>query len=184
MRRAFSMIELVIVVVIAGIIAAIAVPRVSGYAARAKERRVVADMGTLQKAAEMFSAEHGGLPVGEQVGGSSVTSGVLQLRMTQRTAYDGTGVGDTVFGPYLRSFPENALNGMATVRVGGAAAGAGTHGWHYDTTAHLFSSDVKFVTSQPDGTFVDYKGTVVTKLQLDEGDAVFEAGGQGLEIVR
>ncbi len=183
MGRAFSMIELVIVVVIAGIIAAIAVPRVSGYSQTAKERRVVADMGTLQKATEMFAAEHSGLRIGRLMAGGKVDAGTLSARLTSTTDDTGTPDGSGIFGPYVRSMPVNALNGLATVRIDGVAAGAGTHGWRYDSALNVFHSDEAFTTTQPDGTVVDYLGNSASLSDINDGvkdvvnDLVVKLGG-------
>lgn len=165
-RRAFSMIELVIVVVIAGIIAAIAVPRVTGYAGRARERRVVADQSTLQKSSELFAAEHGGITLAAKPGGGNVTVGTLTRRLVETSLDNGTPDADGIFGPYLRAIPENALNGLATVRMDGAAAGAGTHGWRYDSALNVFHSDEAFETKLPDGSTVDHLGEIKDLLDL------------------
>lgn len=55
-RSAFSLIELVIVVVIMGIVAAIAVPRLSSAADNAASNAVTHDLGALQRAIELYTA--------------------------------------------------------------------------------------------------------------------------------
>lgn len=162
MTRAFSMIELVIVVVIAGIIAAIAVPRMSGYTERARERRVVVDLGTMQKAAALFKAEHHGLAIGHNAAREAVSATILAQRLTTQSNELGWFGGTTIFGPYLRDMPTNALNDLATIRVDGAAAGAGTHGWRYDSALDVFQSDEAFETTLPDGTTIDHLGVTKT----------------------
>ncbi|MEZ6317579.1 MAG: prepilin-type N-terminal cleavage/methylation domain-containing protein [Phycisphaerales bacterium] len=90
MARAFSMIELVIVVVIIGIIAAIAIPRFEGMTDNARGRRLIADLDTLQKAAELYTVEHGGVNIGLDSNGSVVTDLVLRRRLLLHTDDDGT----------------------------------------------------------------------------------------------
>ena len=60
MRRAFSLVELVIVVVIMGIIAAIAVPRMSNSAENAAKNAVIGNQAALQTAIDLYTAEHEG----------------------------------------------------------------------------------------------------------------------------
>ncbi len=59
---AFSLTELVIVVVIVGTIAAIAVPRLSRAVNSTQEKAVAHDLHQLIEAAERYKAEHGGYP--------------------------------------------------------------------------------------------------------------------------
>ncbi len=61
-RRAFSLIELVIVVVIIGVLAAIAIPRMSSGADGAKTNAVKANLAVLRQAIEMHKAEKGTYP--------------------------------------------------------------------------------------------------------------------------
>jgi prepilin-type N-terminal cleavage/methylation domain-containing protein len=125
--RAFSLIELVIVVVIIGIIGAIAIPRMSSAAENAAKNAVRHDQSALQRAIDLYTEEHGGmLP---DVGAGSQK--VFVLRLLARTTENGTVDADGIYGPYLHAVPPNAINGLSTIRRGGAAAGANTHGWHY-----------------------------------------------------
>jgi type II secretion system protein G len=61
--RAFTLIELLIVVAIIGILAAIAVPNFMNAQVRAKVTRVEADMRTLTTALESYRLEYGNYPV-------------------------------------------------------------------------------------------------------------------------
>ena len=59
--------------------------------------------------------------------------------MTGQT--DIAGAVGTGFGPYVMKIPTNPFNNFDTVREGGAAAGAGTRGWRFDTTSGAFQAD-------------------------------------------
>jgi len=58
-QNAFTLIELLIVVAIIGILAAIAVPNFQNAFVRAKVSRSIADLRSIQTAIEMYSTDHG-----------------------------------------------------------------------------------------------------------------------------
>lgn len=136
----FSLVELVIVVVIIGIVAAIAVPRMSSAAARARATSLRADLAAMNHAADFYIAEHGGLCPAQDGLGAIASDGIeLIARLVDRT--DGFGASGSQFGPYLMKLPANPFNGLSTVRIDGAPPGAGTHGWRYDSVNRSFRAD-------------------------------------------
>ena len=151
-RRAFSLIELVIVVVIIGIIAAIAIPRFSSATQNSQVSSVMGSLKVMTNAAEVYAAEHNGLtPACAADGSIDSSTANFSARLTGNTAADGT-VG-MPFGPYLRAFPTNPYNQRNTIRLDGAAAGANTDGWRYDSVTHKFQADDSAASAahQPDG---------------------------------
>lgn len=136
--RAFSLIELVIVVVIIGIIGAIAIPRMSSSAENAAKNAVIGDQAVLQKALDLYEIEHEGVMF--HVGAADAKT--MYFRLLKKSDLDGT-VNDStgIYGPYINGIPANKINGLATVRRDGAAAGANTHGWHYNTTTGRIEPD-------------------------------------------
>lgn len=141
-RPAFSMIELVMVIAIIGIIAGIAVPRMSRASTTARENALISNLSLLQSAIDRYTTEHGGLSPGHDPGGSVNASGaVFAARLTGRSDDAGAEQSDGLFGPYLRTIPRNPFNGFRTIRIGGITAGAGTHGWRYDPASQTIASD-------------------------------------------
>lgn len=122
----FSLIELVIVVVIIGIIGAIAIPRLSRGAEGAAASALAHDLATVNRALELYAAEHGGQYPDED----DVTR-----QLTQQTYADGSAPGDPatqiVYGPYLRDAPPAPVGPMEGHK-GIAAAHADGVGWIYE----------------------------------------------------
>jgi hypothetical protein len=131
-------------------VAAIAIPRFSGGAERAAAAALAGNLAVLQHAAELYSAEHGGINPGQEPDGSaSLDARDCFGRLVNRSTGAGVVSGAGIFGPYLRTWPTNPYNGKRTLRLNGAAAGASTHGWRFDSGTGLFESDAS-------GTIVVY----------------------------
>lgn len=141
-RAGFSLFELVIVIVILGLVAGIAVPRFSNAAARARDSNLALNTQMLQKAIELYTQEHAGLTPAYSARGQLSASGVgFVARLTRATTDDAEFAASAWLGPYLRAVPVNPFNALATVRVGGVRAGANTHGWRYDPDRNIIEPD-------------------------------------------
>ena len=136
-RRAFSLVELVIVVTIIGVLASIAVPRLSGAATGANSAALQATLAAVRKAIDMYYAEHGSYPGYDP--STQIPGGDWFIQ--QLTMYsDDEGNTNASFsatyknGPYLRKpFPTNPTNDLTTVLVKATPSApdpaAGSYGW-------------------------------------------------------
>ena len=131
----FSLAELLIVVAILGILAAIIIPEMSGASVEARISALETDLRSVRSQMELYKLHHDyQLPA---VAGEN--SADFRRRMTTKTNINGDPGVD--FGPYLKSLPVNKFNDLGTVRIDGAVAGANTDGWRFDTATGHFQAD-------------------------------------------
>ena len=133
-RRGFTLVEILIVVVILGVLAAIVIPEFSGASTEAKDAALASNLRTMRSQLELYKTQHNeGLP---GAGGAT-----LVQALTDKTDVAGDVGAD--YGPYMKKIPANPFNDLATVEeeAGAAGAGDGSHGWHLDTTTGAFSAD-------------------------------------------
>jgi general secretion pathway protein G len=139
---AFSVIELVIVIVIMGAVATIAVPRLIGASQRASAAALSGDTKALQRAIDFYIAEHGEFcPAAGSDGTISTDGNAFANRLTSRTDDDGSINATGPNGPYLTSIPINPYNAKNTIRVDGVDAGSNAGGWRYDSIKRIIEPD-------------------------------------------
>ena len=123
MKKAFTLVELLIVVVILGILAAMTLPRFHSYTVQAKEAAVKDSLRILRNTIEIYTAEHNGVPPGYLNGNtdSSPTELIFWLQLICATNSGGqiamAGADDFECGPYLSDHANNAVNGLTTVSM-------------------------------------------------------------------
>lgn len=126
-RPGFSLVELVIVVIILGIVASIALRRVSRHAEAGAASAAQQDVAVLQQAVERYRAEHGTYPAADQVADQLTwyTDVFGAVSKARGTPY--------IYGPYVRRVPPVPLGPARGSTTIAATAGEGI-GWIYDET--------------------------------------------------
>lgn len=126
--RAFTLVEVLIVVIVLGILAAIVVPQFSTASDDANLSALKTNLQTIRAQLELYKIQHNG------------TYPTLANFVTQMTAGTTvTGAAGTDFGPYLLTIPANPFSGVSTVTNTGTPAA--TLGWYYNETTGEFRAN-------------------------------------------
>ena len=136
-RSGFTLVEILIVVVILGILAAIVIPQFTEASTEAKTSSLCTDLQTMRSQIELYKIQHN-----DNLPGSGGATFVQA--MTGYTDITGAVVGapgPNVYGPYVQQIPTNPFNDLSAIREDGAAAGANSDGWRFDTTTGAFQAD-------------------------------------------
>lgn len=127
LRQAFTLVEILIVVVILGILAAIVVPQFTKATDDARGGNLKAQLNTLQNQIELYAARNSG-----------------EFPDFSGTAASGNNWnwGDLVTDDYIKEVPKNPAAGSITadaaksVTEGATGTGIATHGWFFNTTSN------------------------------------------------
>jgi general secretion pathway protein G len=156
-KRGFTLVEILIVVVILGILAAIVIPQFTQASTEAKQNSLCSDLQSLRSQIELYKCQH------NDTAPALLT---FENQMIYCTKLDGTASASKardaangfVYGPYLESVPANPFNGKNDLATASAVppvtVGSDATGWQYDaTTGQIWSND-KNSTTDAAGTSV------------------------------
>ena len=160
MRAGFTLVELLIVVIILGILAAIAIPQFTDSTEDAKLSTLTTNLSGLRNAIELYYHQHGAIYPGAKnytTGAAAASAAEAQAAfLEQLTKYSAvTGItSDTKdatykYGPYLKrsTLPSNPFNDLGSIVCDitetdiSAAASGGTAGWKFYTATGRFIAD-------------------------------------------
>ena len=129
MKKAFTLVEMLIVVAILGILAAIALPTFQSHTQLAKEAAAKDSLRILRNAIELYAAQHDGIPPGYSIPPglpipSSVNAGLFQKQLLQDN------------GGYISEMPENPFNKLNSIQIipdgdNFPTTPTGIYGWIY-----------------------------------------------------
>ena len=138
-KSGFTLVEILIVVVILGILAAIVIPQFTDAATQAKESSLKTDLQAIRSQIELYKIQHT-----DALPDAAGTDANFVECMTGETDMDGdqwaAGAG-TVYGAYMQSIPENPYNGLRTVRTAASGTPGSGSGWMYDSADGTFYAD-------------------------------------------
>ena len=164
--KAFTLIEVLIVVVLLGVLAAIAIPSFSNNSNRAREVALATDVKLLRRFVSVYPTHHGEVAPGYPNGDPTVAptdavfrdQAMLSSNAQGQTAPRGTA--GFPYGPYLSRIPTNHFNNLSTIQMlangqNFPAAADGSHGWVYKPETKEIRPDN--LGSDRDGTaYYDY----------------------------
>jgi len=152
-KYAFTLVEILIVVAILGILAAITLPTLRGHIAEAKEAAAKDNLRILRNAIEFYAAQHNGIPPGYIPGWHSGTTYadffILQLCKAATNADGQTaspGTPGFPLGPYVQTMPLNPFNKLDTIKIVADDTefppdATGEFGWIYQAATHTIRID-------------------------------------------
>jgi general secretion pathway protein G len=143
-RNGFTLVEILIVVVILGILAAIVIPQFTEASTEAKQSSLVSDLQTARSQIELYKIQHNDNLPGS-VGGAVPTEALFNSHITGYTTVLGaasTAGAVGAFGPYLQKIPSNPFctdpNGVTVGAADPAAASTAGDGWYLNSTTGQF----------------------------------------------
>lgn len=128
----FTLVEILIVVVILGILAALVIPQFSSAAATSRENSIRMDLNRMRVQIEIYSQQHTSTP-------PSLASFSDQMTKSSNDAGETAALGTTGYryGPYIQSVPINPSTGTRTVTDGAV----GTSAWYYNEATGEFRAN-------------------------------------------
>ena len=150
--QAFTLVEILIVVTILGILAAVIMPMASGGAISAKQSALAADLQLLNRFILIYKAHHlevaPGYPNGQTSAAPTEQAFIDQATLASNKLGQTAAIGSVGFerGPYMQHIPKNPLNNLGTIQMLGngenfPANGDDSHGWIYKAATGEIRAD-------------------------------------------
>lgn len=134
-KSGFTLIEILIVVVILGILAAIVIPQFTNASETAKGSNLLSQLQTIRSQFELYQVQHGGNYPPVLTGGGSDWR-----ELTEKTDLDHTLNAAGKYGPYLQQAPANPFISDDTLAI---TVGDGTAGWIWDAGTNMIYANVE-----------------------------------------
>ncbi|HUO09091.1 MAG TPA: prepilin-type N-terminal cleavage/methylation domain-containing protein [Phycisphaerae bacterium] len=141
-KRGFTLVEILIVVIILGILAAIVIPQFANASTDARTSNLRTTLNEVRNQIELFKSQHNDQPP------QLVGMWTLMTSLSDTTEISTSNPVGTHWGPYLQGIPANPLNNQTAVT---SNASDPTAGWYYQPSGIGFTFSAR-----------DASGNVVT----------------------
>ena len=165
-EKAFTLVEMILVVTILGILGALVLPTFQGHIVKARESAAKDNLRVMRNQIELYKLQHKGIPPG-YLNGSGVPEALMQLQFTGTTTETGAASPSTVpsepyiYGPYVKRLPENSFNKLSNIvyvpeaTAFSAAVDGTSSGWLYKKETGEFK--INWTGTDSEGiAFYDY----------------------------
>ena len=150
--RAFTLVEILIVVTVLGILAGVVIPTVGNSSTSAKEGVLRTDLKLLRRFVLIYKGQHidvgPGYPNGNTAEAPTEDAFIEQATMSSTPGGETAAPGTPGFdrGPYLERMPVNPFNNMSTIQMLAdgedfPANADGDHGWIYKAATSELRAD-------------------------------------------
>ena len=146
-KSGFTLVEILIVVVILGILAAIVIPQFTEASSEAKLSSLCTDLQSVRSQIELYKIQHNdALPGVSNVAGGGTHTGASGFEAGLIGYTDINGVAKTstdpnTYGPYLQKIPTNQFNDKNDVQKGTGTPGGNDYGWYLNNDTGAFHAD-------------------------------------------
>ena len=148
-KNAFTLVEILLVVMIIGLLAAIVLPQFSNATDVSKASMMADNLRIFRTQVAVFKSQHYDVPPGypDCDTTNAPTEAAFSDQMTRASKADGEladpGTAGYRYGPYMRSIPQNPFTGKTTVEIVDTMpiAADNSHGWIYCPDKMEFKAD-------------------------------------------
>lgn len=149
---AFTLVEILVVVLLLGVLAAIVLAAVSGSTTSAKESALATDLQLLRRFILVYKSQHReigpGYPDGDVSAAPIEQAFIEHATISSNTDGETAPIGTAGFnrGPYMQKIPVNPFNGRSSVQMLGdgeafPADADDSHGWIYKAATSEMRAD-------------------------------------------
>ena len=129
-NRGFTLVEILIVVIILGILAAIVIPQFTNASNDARQNSIASTLQTVRGQIELYKIQHADTPPAA----ASMWTHMLNASNTTGTT-NTTATATFPLGPYVQAAPVNPANGQSAI----GAAAATNVGWVYTVSGSAYT---------------------------------------------
>jgi general secretion pathway protein G len=137
-RSGFTLVEILIVVVILGILAAIVIPQFTEASTEAKASSLISDLQTMRSQIELYKIQHDDLLPGQATATDVIVPADFVTALTTAVVYPA--VTGKSYGPYLQKIPTNQFVNGNGINAANGSTGTTAQGWTIDTTTGVIKA--------------------------------------------